>query len=166
MENVQSLPGSEWDPLVRAIVRAGALVHTTLGPGYLEAIYQRGLIVELKANGLHCASELDVPVSYRGVFLGKHRLDLVVAHQAIVELKTVSKLDASHFAQVRSYLASSGLPVGILMNFAGPKVECRRVYSARDRVQYQVLRALRVSAPAEPSVSDGTRPGAVEPAVS
>ena len=153
MEPSVTMPGAEWDHLVRAVVRAAANGHTSLGPGYLVEIYHKGLVVELKSQGLHCSSEVEVPVSYRGVLLGRHRLDLVVAGRAIVELKVASKLDAAHFAQVRSYLASSGLPVGILMNFAGPRVECRRVYSVNDRIKYQGLRALRVSAPTDPAVS-------------
>jgi GxxExxY protein len=151
-------PGAEWDHLVRTIVRAAVTVHCSLGPGFLEAIYQKGLIVELKACGYHCSSEVEVPVSYRGVHLGKHRLDLVVAGRAVLELKAVSKLDASHFAQVRSYLAASGHPVGLLINFAGPRVECRRVFSANDRKLFPGLRGRRVSAPAEAEVSGVSGP--------
>ena len=164
MSSSESLPGDEWNDLVRQVVRAAVQVHVGIGPGFLEAFYQKGLVVELTSRGLHCSSEVEVPVSYRGVFLGRQRLDLVVAGRAIVELKAVSKLDAAHFAQVRSYLAASGLPVGLLFNFAGPKVECRRVYSVGDRVRFQGLRALRVSAPAEPTVSDVSGPGAAESA--
>jgi GxxExxY protein len=160
MRTANSLPGEEWDHLVRTVVQAAVAVHTSLGPGFLEAIYQKGLIVELKSCGYHCSNEVEVPISYRGVHLGKHRLDLVVAGRAVVELKAVSKLDASHFAQVRSYLAASGHPVGLLLNFAGPRVECRRVFSATDRKLYQGLRALRVSAPAEADVSAESVPAA------
>jgi GxxExxY protein len=140
--------------LVQQILSAAVELHTKLGPGFLESIYHKGLVVELRLAGLHTTSEVEVPVYYRGVQLGRQRLDLVVASKAIVELKAVAKLDASHFAQVRSYLAASGLPVGLLLNFAGPRVECRRVYSPREREQFQGLRALRVSAPAHTSVSD------------
>jgi GxxExxY protein len=156
--------GSEWNGLVRQILSAAVELHTKLGPGFLESIYHKGLVVELRLAGLHTTSEVEVPVFYRGVQLGRQRLDLVVASRAIVELKTVTRLDASHFAQVRSYLAASGLPVGLLLNFAGPRVECRRVYSPRDREQFQGLRGLRVSVPGHPSVNDASGDVAVTPA--
>ena len=63
MEPSVTMPGAEWDHLVRAVVRAAANVHTSLGPGYLEAIYHKGLVVELKSQGLHCSSEVEVPVT-------------------------------------------------------------------------------------------------------
>lgn len=149
--------GSEWNGLIQQILAAAVELHTRLGPGFLESIYHKGLVVELRLAGLHTTSEVEVPVFYRGIQLGRQKLDLVVASRAIVELKAVAKLDASHFAQVRSYLAASGLPVGLLLNFAGPKVECRRVYSPSEREQFQGLRALRVSAPNHPAVSDASR---------
>jgi GxxExxY protein len=144
---IDSEIGSEWNHLVQAIIAAATELHIRLGPGFLESIYHKGLVVELRTAGLHTTSEVEVPIYYRGVHLGVQRLDLVVATKAIVELKAVSKLDASHFAQLRSYMAPSGLPVGLLINFSGAKVECRRVYSPQERQAFQGLRALRVSAP-------------------
>jgi len=157
--------GSEWNGLVQQIISAAVELHTRLGPGFLESIYHKGLVVELRLAGLHTTSEVEVPVFYRGIQLGRQRLDLVVASKAIVELKSVSKLDASHVAQVRSYLAASGLPVGLLLNFAGPKVECRRVYSPAERRQFQGLRALRVSVPGHPEVSASAPKTKATPAV-
>ncbi|HWA40699.1 MAG TPA: GxxExxY protein, partial [Gemmatimonadales bacterium] len=145
---IESQVGSEWNHLVREIVSAATELHIRIGPGFLESIYHRGLVVELRTAGLHTSSEVEIPIFHRGVQLGIHRLDLVVAGQAILELKAVAKLDGSHFAQLRSYMAASGLPVGLLINFAGSRVECRRVYSPQERAQYQALRGLRVSAPA------------------
>ena len=164
MTNDGTRIGSEWNGLVQQVLAAAVELHKRLGPGFLESIYHKGLVVELRLAGLHTASEVEVPIFYRGIQLGRQRLDLVVAAKAIVELKAVAKLDASHFAQLRSYLAASGLPVGLLLNFSGPKLECRRVYSPAEREQFQALRALRVSAPDHPSASDAARVTAVTPA--
>ena len=146
--------GAEWDGLVKRILGAAVELHTRLGPGFLESIYQKGMLVELRLAGLHTASEVEVPVFHRGIQLGRQHLDLVVASCAILELKAVTKLDPVHYSQLRSYMAASGLPVGILLNFAGPKVECRRVYSPADRAKFLGLRALRVSAPGYLAPSD------------
>jgi GxxExxY protein len=59
--------------------------------------------------------------------IGRHRLDLIVAEEVIVELKTVEFLTKAHYAQVRSYLKATGLPVALLVNFAGDKADYRRI---------------------------------------
>ncbi len=152
------LADDEWSHLTDRIIGAAIRVHTVLGPGFQEAIYHRGLVLELHSGGYHTSSEIQVPVYYRGVLLGKHRLDLVVAGRAVVELKAVRQFDDAHFAQVRSYLAASGHPVGLLINFAGPKVKCRRVYPPSARIQYLGSRASRVLAPSVGPPTSGLVP--------
>ena len=164
MKDRPEIPGAEWDGLVRVIFGAAIELHKSLGPGFLESFYQRGMVVELRAAGLHTTSEVEVPVSHRGVHLGRQRIDLVVGGQAVVELKAVRKLDPAHFAQVRSYLAASGLPVGLLINFAGAVVECRRVYSPADRQRFLGFRDFRVRAPSESSISAAAAPPTPESA--
>lgn len=154
----------EWAGLTDRIIGAAIGVHTALGPGFQEAIYHRALVLELRSNGFHTSSEVEVPIFYRGVLVGKHRLDLLVASRAVVELKSVNRFDAAHFAQVRSYLAASNHPVGLLINFAGPKIECRRVYPPGARQQFLGSRASRVPAPGHPSVNDASRDPSATPA--
>jgi GxxExxY protein len=115
------------DQLTRQVIDALMTVHHTLGPGFLEAIYQRAPALELAARGLAVATQHEVLVHYRGQLIGKHRLDLVVAQRLVVELKTVEELSKAHYAQVRSYLKATGLPVALLVNFAKEKVDFRRV---------------------------------------
>ena len=142
-----------WSHLTEKIIGAAISVHSTLGPGFTEAMYHRALVVELRSSGLHTSSEVEVPVFYRGVLLGKHRLDLLVASRAVVELKAITRFEAAHFAQVRSYLAASGHPVGLLVNFAGAKIECRRVYPPNERRKLLGSRASWVPAPDDPAPS-------------
>jgi len=104
-------------------------VHQTLGPGFLESVYRNALLVELRRQGLEAASENEVPVLYQGVEVGRHRIDLLVEGRLIVELKAVEELSRAHYAQTRSYLKASNQRVAILVNFAKPMADYRRVES-------------------------------------
>src|SRR5215467_177257 len=105
------------DLLTGRVIGAAIAVHRTLGPGFLEAVYARALRCELSALGLTWSAEVEVPILYRGTLVGRHRLDLVVANEVVIALKSCARLDPVHFAQVRSYLAASGLRLGLLLNF-------------------------------------------------
>ena len=102
-------------------------VHRILGPGYLETIYQRAMIRELGSRGISVQTELAVDVVYKGERIGHHRMDLVVAGEVVVELKCVSKLAEIHRAQTISYLKATGIPVGLVLNFAGTSLTWERV---------------------------------------
>lgn len=113
--------------ITEKIIQATIRVHRTLGPGFLERIYQNALIFELSRQGLSVESEREVPVLYEGEIVGVHRLDLLVAGRVVVELKTVEELAGIHYAQLRSYLKASNLQVGLLINLAKDKADYRRV---------------------------------------
>jgi GxxExxY protein len=126
------------------VIGAAIEVHRRLGPGFLEAVYQRALRCELTNQKLDWAAEVEVPILYRGTVVGRHRLGLVVGGELIVELKSSVRLESVHFAQVRSYLAASGLTVALLLNFDQTRLTIRRVV---DQAQKDRLRGLGVSAP-------------------
>lgn len=130
------------DRYSRIVIGAAIQVHKRLGPGFLEAVYQRALRYELSAMKIGWAAEVEVPVLYRGMVVGRHRLDLVVGGELVVELKSTSRLEVIHFAQVRSYLAASGIRVGLLLNFDQTKLTIRRVV---DQAYKDRLRGLGVS---------------------
>ena len=89
-----------------------------LGPGLLESTYHACLAHELKQHGLEVETEKELPVVYKGVTLDcGYKIDLLVEHTVIVELKAVQELTAIHEAQILSYLELSGCPVGLLINF-------------------------------------------------
>lgn len=141
------------DPYSHTVIGAAIEVHRRLGPGFLEAIYGKALRCELTSRGLTWAAEVEVPILYRGAIIGRHRLDLVVGGELVVELKSAAKLDAIHFAQVRSYLAASGMRVGLLLNFDQTRVTIRRVV---DQAHKDRLRGFGVSAPTDPSAAAGS----------
>ena len=115
------------DTLSETIIQSIIEVHQTLGPGFLENVYRRALLVELTQRNLSVETEKEVTVYYRDEEVGRHRLDLVVENKVVVELKTVEELSKAHYAQVRSYLKATGLSVAILVNFAKEKADFRRI---------------------------------------
>ena len=117
----------EFDDLSRKIIGAAIEVHRDLGPGFLENIYEEALKVDLKEHGLNYESQKEIVIEYLGVVVGTNRLDLVVENKIIIELKAVNELADIHFAQLRSYLKATGLKVGLLLNFAQPTLQIRRV---------------------------------------
>lgn len=102
-------------------------VHHTLGPGFLESVYRRALLIELGIEGLNAESEKELTIRYNGVVVGLHRLDVLVEGCVIVELKAVEAIHRAHYDQLRSYLRAAGLRTGLLANFSGHKVDFRRV---------------------------------------
>jgi GxxExxY protein len=100
------------------VVDAAMKVHSALGPGLLESVYEVCLAYELRERGLKVDQQLPLPVQYRGIRIEVgYRLDLLVNDAVLVELKAVAKLAPVHQAQLLSYLKLSGHKVGLLINF-------------------------------------------------
>jgi GxxExxY protein len=117
MLRIPSPLSDELELLVTKTIGCCVAVHKELGPGLLETVYARAVRIELGLSGMTFDSERLVPISYRGVYLCNQRLDLVVQEQIIVELKSVERLNPVHRAQVVSYLRTTGLRIGLLVNF-------------------------------------------------
>ena len=95
-------------------------VHRALGPGFLERIYRQAMHIELEARHLAYVTEQPVKVVYRAIEIPGQRVDLIVEGMVVVELKSVMHLDRIHEAQLISYLKTTGLRAGLLMNFRAP----------------------------------------------
>lgn len=115
------------DPLTARVIQCIITVHQTLGPGFVEKIYRRALLIELSKQDLATESERQVLIYYAGHVVGRHYLDLLVERQLILELKSVEALSRAHYAQVRSYLKATGLPLALLINFATNRADFRRI---------------------------------------
>ena len=103
------------------IVDAAVRVHTALGPGLLESVYERVLAYELDKRGLVVERQVPVPVVYEEVtFEEGFRADLIVDGQIIVELKSVETLAPVHSKQLLTYLKLRDLRLGLLINFGAP----------------------------------------------
>ena len=106
------------DPLSYKIIGCAMEVYNTLGPGLLEAAYEKALIHELVLNGLSVASQVPVEMNYKGVNLGEGlRLDLLVEDSIIIELKSVEELKPVHYKQLLTYLKLMDKHIGLLINF-------------------------------------------------
>jgi GxxExxY protein len=117
----------EFDLLSERIIGAAIQVHRELGPGFLESIYEEALKVELSKSQIKYETQKEIKIKYRDVDVGSHRLDMIVENQIIVELKATKDLVDVHYAQLRSYLKATGFKVGLLLNFAKPTVEIKRI---------------------------------------
>jgi GxxExxY protein len=117
MLRIPSPLSSDLEDLVHRVIGCCITIHTELGPGLLEVVYQRAACYELEARGIPFEREKPFPIMYRGRRLFVHRLDLVVSDQLLVELKAVERLHPVHHAQVLSGLRASKLRIGLLVNF-------------------------------------------------
>jgi len=108
----------ERDQLTEKVIGFAIEVHRQLGPGLLESAYEECLCYELKADGIGFRRQVPLPVVYKGVRLDcGYRLDILVEHEVILELKTVERLMPIHEAQMLTYLKLSGVRTGLLLNF-------------------------------------------------
>ena len=115
------------EKLAGRIVGSAFEVLNELGHGFPEAIYQKALAHELGQSGISVEQQVPFKVRYKGVLVGNYYADIVVDKRVIIELKTVEKLVPAHVGQVLNYLRAGNLHVGLLLNFAKPKLEYRRV---------------------------------------
>ena len=110
------------------IIGAALEVHKNLGPGFLEAVYQEALSVELAGRDIPFSGNAEIPVFYKGRRLKTcYRSDFICHHSIIVELKAISQLGDIETAQVLNYLRATGFRKGLLFNFGAKSLEKRRL---------------------------------------
>jgi GxxExxY protein len=113
--------------LTERIIGAAIRVHKEIGPGFLESLYEEAMAIEFAEASIFFERQKLLPVFYREHIIGEHRLDFLVDHKVIVELKAISALEDVHFAIVRSYLKASNLQDALLLNFATTRLTIKRV---------------------------------------
>ena len=107
--------------IAKEILNAAFEVHKTLGPGLLESVYHECLFYELSERGLFVEKEKSQPIVFKDVKLTSgYRIDLLVNHSVIIELKSVDQLNNLHVAQALTYLKLSNLKLALLINFNVP----------------------------------------------
>ncbi len=117
----------EHKELTEKIIGAAIQVHKQLGPGFIESIYEKALIIEFRKRGIEVKEQQEVIVKYDDIEVGRHRLDLFVEEAIVIELKAIKDIEDIHFAIVKSYLKSVDKKHGLLLNFAKVKLEIKRV---------------------------------------
>ncbi len=102
-------------------------VHKIIGPGFVESVYLRSMIVEFGLRNLETDSEIELPIYYKNIRVGSRRADLLIKKKIIVELKAVIELNDTHLAQAINYLEAFNLEVGLLINFGSKSLQYKRV---------------------------------------
>lgn len=114
----KAMRGEELNSISGQIIEAAIAVHSELGPGLLESVYEVALAYELRQRGFAVDRQVVVPVQYRGIrFDEGYRLDLVVDDVVIVEVKSIEAVTAIHRKQVLTYLRLTSRPLGLILNF-------------------------------------------------
>ena len=113
----KAMSNVEKDPLTGRIIGAAMNVHSELGAGQLESVYQNAMCIELRARDIRFQAQQAIDISYRDQHVGHLVADIVVERRVILELKTVEKLEPIHTAQLITYLKASGIKTGLLINF-------------------------------------------------
>lgn len=117
------------EELTHKIIGCAIKVHSTLGNGFQEVIYQRALAIEMEKQGLGFKREMEMSIFYEGVDIGTRRVDFFVEDCVMVELKALTKLEDVHLAQAMNYCQAYNLPIGLLINFGSKSLEFKRVYN-------------------------------------
>lgn len=119
--------GLEFEEITERIIAAAIEVHKSLGPGFLESVYENALSLEFDSRNIPYQRQLEISVFYNGKEVGKHRLDMFVFNKFVVELKAIKEVTNEHFAIVHSYLKAMRERHSLILNFPKPILEIKRV---------------------------------------
>ncbi|MFI5201176.1 MAG: GxxExxY protein [Candidatus Kapaibacterium sp.] len=117
--------------LTGKIIGCAMKVHSSLGNGFQEVIYQRALEIELTNAGVVFHREYELPIFYNGKPLGSRRVDFLVEERISVELKALIDLENAHLAQAKNYLEAFNLKIGLLINFGAPSLQFKRLLNTK-----------------------------------
>jgi GxxExxY protein len=115
------------DTLTEKVLGAAFDVANTLGAGFLEKVYERALLVELRCRGIRAAGQVGCPVSYKGTLVGEYFADILVEDSLLVELKCVERFAPEHTAQCLNYMKATGLETCLLINFQRNHLDYQRL---------------------------------------
>lgn len=121
------MPPEEVNKITEKIIGCAYAVSNSLGIGFVEKVYENAMVVALEKAGLTVEQQFPIKVSFDGVIVGEFWADLFVEGRVLVELKAVSMLMDDHTAQALNYLRATGADVCLLLNFAKPKIEIKRL---------------------------------------
>lgn len=119
----------EINNLTHIIIGCAMKVHSTLGNGFQEVIYQRALAIEFAFQGLEFAREMEMDLFYREQHIGTRRVDFFVEGKVMVEIKATEKLEDVHKAQAINYCEAYNIADGLLINFGAKSLDFKRVYN-------------------------------------
>ena len=112
--------------LTREIIGAAMEVHSTLGPGFLENVYEEALAVEFDLRNIKFERQKNIDVFYKNVKIKNYVCDLMVENKVLIELKALNNLTTNEHAQTLNYLKATGFKVGLLFNFGEKSLKHKR----------------------------------------
>ena len=133
MEGGKKTP-DEFNDCTSRIIGCAMRVHSTLGNGFQEVIYQRALEIELAQEGLGFVREMEMPIFYKEIHIGTRRVDFFVEGEIMVELKAIVELEDVHLAQGINYLEAYNIKTGLLINFGSKSLQFKRLLNKKYRV--------------------------------
>lgn len=116
----------EDEALTKLIIGCAMKVHRTLGPGFLESVYENAFAHELRKAGLRVECQVRIPVYYDGILVGDFSGDMRVEGRILIENKAVQALNTAHEVQLVNYLTATGIEIGLLINFGASRLEFKR----------------------------------------
>ena len=116
----------QYEELTEKIIGCAYRVYNKMGFGFLESVYEKCLLIELKKEGLQAESQKAIIVKYENEIVGHFTIDILVEDTIILELKSVKQIIQAHEVQMVNYLVATGKEVGLILNFGEKKVEVKR----------------------------------------
>ena len=114
--------------LAGRVIGSAMKVHTGLGPGFLESVYQNALAYELRRAGLEFETEIRLKVKYEDIVVGEFDADMLIEKCLLVENKAVLSIAIAHEVQLVNYLTATGLDEGLLLNFGAARLEFKKKF--------------------------------------
>lgn len=124
------------DDLIKKVIGIAYTVHNILGSGFLEKIYEKAMIIELRKSGIYVEAQYPIPVFYDNEQIGDYYADLFIENRLIVELKTVENLSISHEKQLVNYLTGTKIDDGLLLNFGTISVQIKRKFRKYKKTKF------------------------------
>ena len=121
------MPSPEVNSITEKIIGCAYNVSNSLGIGFVEKVYENAMVIALQKTGSQVEQQYPIKVLFEDVIVGEFYADLFVDGRVLVELKAVSMLNQDHTAQALNYLRATGADVCLLLNFAKPKIEIKRL---------------------------------------
>ena len=118
---------AKYKELTKKIIGVFYKVYNQLGYGFLEKVYENAMMVEFEKESIPAMAQCPIKVSYDGTVVGEYFADILVDEKVIVEIKASRGLALESEAQLLNYLKATGINVGLLVNFKGPKAEIKRI---------------------------------------
>lgn len=124
----------KYEPITEKIIAAAFEVHKHLGNGFQEVVYQRAMEVEMFMQKVAFVREEEMVIYYKGIDVGKRRVDFLVEGNVLVELKAITEINDIHFAQVINYLEAYRLEIALLLNFGEKSMKIKRFLNSKIRI--------------------------------